>query len=116
MKAPPKTGDWMIYRKTKFSTTPGPRASAVAPSRHGEGYSYIVDKFWVVAETLGDNRLRLRTRRGKEHVIRADDPNLRPARWWENLFFGSRFPKSVLGANRNVAERQASDTQASARA
>lgn len=98
MKVRAKTGDRMVYRKTKFSPSPGPRATAVAPMRHGEGYSYVVDKFWVVTDVLDDDWLRLRTRRGKEHVVRADDPNLRPARWWERWLYRQRFRDAELAA------------------
>ena len=86
-----RPGDRVVYRKTKFSPSPGPRAKAVSPAVHGDLYSYVVEKYWVVTETLPDGRLRLRTRRGKEHVVAADDPNLRPARWWEKWFHRDRF-------------------------
>ena len=42
-------GDRVIYRATKRSEHPGPRAADVHPSPKGEEYSYAVDKFWVVA-------------------------------------------------------------------
>ena len=86
-----RPGDWVVYRKSKFGVSPGPRAKDVAPVRHGEGYSYLVEKFWVVSELLDDGRLRLRTRRGKEHVVRSDDINLRAARWWERFIYRERF-------------------------
>ncbi len=88
-----KKGEPVIYRLMKTSTRPGPRAQHVDPSPQGELYSYLVDKFWTVAEVMPDRRLRLQTRRGKEHVLSADDPNLRPARWWERLFYRDRFPQ-----------------------
>jgi len=84
-------GDWVVYCKTKHSTHPGPRAENVTPAAFGEQYSYTVDKYWVVDELLSDGRLRLLTRRGKEHVVRPDDPNLHRARWWERLFYRQRF-------------------------
>lgn len=86
-----KPGDWVVYRKSKFGVAPGPRAKDVAPVQHGDGYSYLVEKFWVVSERLADGKLRLRTRRGKEHVVRSDDANLRAARWWERLLYRERF-------------------------
>ena len=85
------TGDWVIYRKSKYSSHPGPRAQNVSPDQHGEKYVYTVDKFWVVADVLEDDRLLLRTRRGKEHVIGANDDGLRIARWWERWLYRSRF-------------------------
>jgi len=84
-------GEWVIYRKAKHSPSPGPRAQEVTPSPHGEFYSYVVDKFWVVERVLDEGQLQLRTRRGKQHLVSADDPNLRRARWWERWVFRRRF-------------------------
>jgi hypothetical protein len=86
-----RTGDWMIYRKTKFSTHPGPRAQNVLPAENGDEYAYTVDKFWIVAEVRPDGSLLLKTRRGKEHVVRPNDPSLRKANWWERWRYRSRF-------------------------
>ncbi|MCA9268725.1 MAG: hypothetical protein KDA41_09655 [Planctomycetales bacterium] len=84
-------GDWVVYRKTKYSTHPGPRAQNVNASQHGEKYSYTVDKFWIVSDVLEDGRVVLHTRRGKEHVVDADDPLLHRARWWERMLYRQRF-------------------------
>jgi hypothetical protein len=84
-------GDWVIFRKTKHSEHPGPRASNVAPAPFGEGYSYTIDKYWVVQEVLADGALRLRTRRGKEHIVAPNDPRLRRANLFQRLFYRSRF-------------------------
>lgn len=84
-------GDWVIYRKTKHSEHPGPRAENVSPARHGEGYSYTIDKYWIVREARADGTLLLRTRRGKEHVVTSDDPRLRRANLFQRLFYRSRF-------------------------
>jgi hypothetical protein len=86
-----KPGDRVVYRKTKHSTTPGPRAKQISPAPQGEDYGYVVEKFWVVVEVLDDGRVRLRTRRGKEHLISAADPNLRRANWWQSWLYRSRF-------------------------
>lgn len=86
-----KPGDRVIYRKQKTSASPGPRAQLTNPSPKGEMYSYIVEKYWVVDEVLADGSLRLRTRRGKEHVVKGDDPLLRKARWWEVWLLAGRF-------------------------
>lgn len=94
-----KSGSLVIYRLTKISSHPGPRAKDIAPAPKGETYSYEVDKFWVVAASNGDGTLRLRTRRGKEHLVESSDPRLRPARWWERLMYRHRFP--------NLEERSA---------
>lgn len=97
-----RPGDWVIYRKLKHSPTPGPRAKDVAPELHGEEYTYCVDKFWVVV-AVERNRVLLSTRRGKQHLVDRDDPNLRLAKWWERLFFRDRFPQpEVIGAARTA--------------
>ncbi len=87
-----KPGQPVIYRMPKHSTRPGPRAKKVEPARHGDEYSYTVDKFWVVGETRDDDTLVLYTRRGKRHEVKSDNPNLRHVRWWEWLLYRSRFP------------------------
>ena len=87
-----RNGDPVVYCKEKVSTRPGPRARDVHPAERGDDYSYRVDKFWTVVEIRNDGRLVLRTRRGKLHVLDADDPHLRPASLWERLRFRGRFP------------------------
>jgi hypothetical protein len=84
-------GDWVFYRKSKASASPGPRASDISPAPKGELYTYFVEKFWIVQEVLDDGRLRVRTRRGKSHVIDASDPNLRRVAWWKRWIYKSRF-------------------------
>ena len=88
----PKRGDVVVYRKSKHSTRPGPRAKDVQPAATGDDYSYYVDKFWAVAEVRDNDTLLLKTREGKSHEVSADDPNLRAVTWWDRLWFGSRFP------------------------
>lgn len=90
-------GDWVIYRKTKFSTHPGPRAQNVNPATSGEQYSYTVDKFWIVAQVLAEGELLVNTRRGKLHRVSAGDPDLHRARWWERLFYRRRFESILSG-------------------
>jgi hypothetical protein len=92
-----KPGDPVIYRKTKHSTHPGPRAAQVDPAAHGDDYTYQVDKFWIVVVVEADGRVEVCTRRGKRLTVRADDPALRRARWWERLLFRHRFPKLPAG-------------------
>jgi len=87
-----QAGDQVIYRMTKHSTHPGPRARDINPANMGDNYSYVVDKFWVVANVLEDGRLILRTRRGKEHCVPPTDPQLRRANWLAKILHGSRFP------------------------
>ena len=88
-------GDWVVFRKTKFSRQPGRRAANIAPAENGDGYAYLVDKFWVVDAILPDNRVRLLTRRGKTHVLKADDLRLRPAGWWEKFVYRQRFAETA---------------------
>jgi hypothetical protein len=86
-------GDRVIYTATKHSSHPGPRAEAVEPEPHGEGYSYNVKKYWRVLDVRADGTLIVVTRRGKQRSIPASDSHLRPARWWENVFLAARFPQ-----------------------
>lgn len=86
-----QTGDWVIYRMQKVSTSPGPRAQDVMPSPRGEDYSYLVDKYWVVDEVQGNGQLVLKTRKGKTHIVGIEDPNLRHPRWWERWLLAGRF-------------------------
>lgn len=85
------SGDWVVYRKQKHSASPGPRAKEVAASPRGETYAYVVDKYWVVKRRLDDNQVVLVTRTGKQHTVLMNDPNLRPARWWERWLYQERF-------------------------
>lgn len=88
-----RPGDWVIYRKTKHSDHPGPRAHRIAPAANGDEYTYVVDKFWMVAEILDNGDLVIKTRRGKTHTVPPTDSNLRKANWWERLWFRERFPE-----------------------
>ncbi len=85
-------GDRVVFLAQKHSQHPGPRAEAIAPETHGEGYWYNVKKYWVVLESHADGMLTVRTRRGKQRTIAANDTRLRPARWWERVLLASRFP------------------------
>ncbi len=89
---PYQLGDAVVYRKTKHTPQPGPRARSIVPTPNGEDYVYLVDKFWIVAEIRDGGTLVLETRRGKQHVVSADDPNLKPAGFWTCYRFGDRFP------------------------
>ena len=86
-----KPGDCVVYRKTKHSAQPGPRARKINPNPNGDEYTYLVDKFWVVEELLSNNEMILRTRRGKQHYVSIDDPNLRKANHWERFWYRDRF-------------------------
>jgi hypothetical protein len=86
-------GDRVVYRAQKFSMHPTLQAEAVEPLSSGEGYSYLVVKYWVVAQVLADDQLAVITRRGKQRIIAASDPRLRPATWWERWTKAGRFPQ-----------------------
>jgi hypothetical protein len=88
-----KPGDRVVYRKPKHSSHPGPRAQLVTPSKHGEDYTYCVDKFWLVIDARGD-QVTVLTRGGKQHVVDAADCNLRHAGWWDLLVNRLRFPSA----------------------
>lgn len=92
-------GDWVIYRKQKSSTIPGPRAENVRAASKGNLYRYTVDKFWVVEDVGDDGVLQLRTRRGKRHVVAPDDPQLRKARLWERWIYRDRFEGNEFGVH-----------------
>lgn len=84
-------GDWVIYRKQKRSSSPGPRAESMHPDQSGEEYTYIVEKYWIVEEINPDGELILITRRGKRHTIPPDDPRLRKPGPIEKWFLAGRF-------------------------
>jgi len=86
-----RPGDWVVFRKTKHSEHPGPRATNVAPAPNGDGYSYTVDKFWIVREVRADGSVLLQTRRGKQHVVPSGHACLRKASLLQRLFYRSRF-------------------------
>lgn len=86
-----ETGDWVIFRKTKWSRTPGPRAENIAPASRGDLNTYTVDKFWIVKELHDDGTIVVQTRRGKEHIIATDSPCLRKANLLERWRYRSRF-------------------------
>ncbi|MFM9964923.1 MAG: hypothetical protein ACKV2Q_27285 [Planctomycetaceae bacterium] len=88
--------DRIVYRKTKISVHPGQNARLIAPATNGDGYSYCVDKFWVVASVFADGTLLAKTRRGKLHRLNSNDPNLRHATFLEAFFDRQRFPSRSI--------------------
>lgn len=80
-----------MYAKQKHSAAPGRRARQVDAAAKGESYSYVVDKFWLVKAVRDDGRVVLMTRKGKEHSVDADDPNLRRASVWQLWWHRHRF-------------------------
>jgi hypothetical protein len=90
-RRPFEKGDRVVFRKAKFTPHPGRRAQDIRPAAHGDDYAYVVEKLWVVADVLADGTLRLETRRGKTHLIAADDPNLRHATLWDRIRYRAHF-------------------------
>lgn len=86
-------GDCIVYRVHKVSQHPTPRAKELYPSRWGETYSYVVDKYWTVSAVPDDQTIEVVTRRGKIHHLDVSDPNLRKASRFERLRLRERFPK-----------------------
>jgi hypothetical protein len=84
-------GDLVIYRKTKHSTHPGPRAANVHPAPNGDTYSYTVDKFWIVEAVDEDGTIVAATRRGKRNRLKSDDPMLKRANIFQHILYRSRF-------------------------
>lgn len=88
-----RIGDRVIFRKSKHSACPGPRAHDIVPSSSGEDYSYLVDKFWTVIDVIDNESIICVTPGGKRHQIAMDHPNLRRANWLERWLFTNRFPE-----------------------
>ena len=86
-------GDPIVYRKQKFSTRPGARAYDISPAENGDNYSYIVDKYWKVADLLDNGTVVAVTRTNKRHYLRPDDLNLHRARMIERVRYRDRFPR-----------------------
>ncbi len=87
-----ESGDLVIYTLTKQSPHPGPRARSIHPSESGENYSYVVDKFWMVARVVSTTQIEIVTRKGKTRTVDVTDPLLRKATWWEKFRYRNRFP------------------------
>ncbi len=85
-------GDLLIYRKSKVSPRPGPRARNVQAAENGDDYYYEVDKFWVVSDVLNDGRLVAVTRTGKRVYLAPEDERMRKAGWLERVRYRGRFP------------------------
>ena len=86
-----KTGQFVVFSKMKTSSNPSPRARNVHPARHGEYYSYIIEKFWKVVQVFDDDTIEIETRRGKRHRVNANTPLLRKVGVWDRLLFRNRF-------------------------
>ena len=86
-----RPGDWAVYRKSKQSSIPGPRATRVTANPKGETYNYVVDKYWIVEAILPEGQLLLRTASGKSHTIDPEDRNLRHPSMLQRFLCRDRF-------------------------
>lgn len=84
-------GDFLIYRKSKVSQRPGPRARNVQASERGDDYYYEVDKYWTVADVRDDELIAV-TRTGKQVHLQPQDEHLRKAGLLDRVLHHSRFP------------------------
>lgn len=98
-------GDWIVFRKTKFSEHPTSRAIEVTPSQQGDGYSYVVEKYWVVVDVLEDGSLVVCTRRGKHHTIAPDEFQVRKANLWDRFARRNRFQETSEVADSGAFDR-----------
>lgn len=87
-----RIGEKVVYVKQKCSTCPSDRALNVMAAPRGETYEYQIEKYWLVSDVLPDGVLVLQTRRGKSHLIKQSDPNLRKASIFERVFRSRDFP------------------------
>lgn len=85
-----ESGQYIVFSKLKCSSSPGPRAREIDPASSGEAYTYLVDKFWVIKETLADGRVVVLTRGGKEHILDPDGGSCRHPSLWERLRYRQR--------------------------
>ncbi len=90
-RRPFKAGDLVVFRRRKHTTHPGRRVQDVEATAHGDLYSYFVEKSWIVERVQADEKLLLKTRRGKTHVVDPVDANLRHASLWDRLRYRTRF-------------------------
>jgi hypothetical protein len=65
----------------------------VHPAEHGEAYSYLVDKYWVVTRVVDEETIEVKTRTGKLHQVRTDDRLLRKAGLLDRWLRRDRFPR-----------------------
>ena len=86
-----KAGNFIVYQKEKISAHPSPRAENVFPARHGDTYSYVIEKFWKVLRVFEDDSIEIGTRCGKRRILPQGDHRVRKAGLWERLFFKDRF-------------------------
>ena len=80
-------GQHVVYLLQKHGTNPGPRSEQVHAAVYGDHYRYMVRKLWTVSKVLDNGRIEVVTRKGKTHIVPADDPRLHSAGLLESLKF-----------------------------
>ena len=96
-------GDRVVYRRMKHKTHPSRRARGIHPALNGDDYSYYVEKFWVVLDVLENDRVLLRTPRGRQHIVSVDDPKLRYANWIERIRYRANFLRSEAKDHKSIS-------------
>lgn len=102
-----RPGQIVVYEKEKHTSSPGHRARQVRPDPHGEYYTYVVTKYWVVDAVEGD-RLHLRTPGGKLYSVSEHEERLRHLAWRERLWL-ALFDRKRLRALRAQAAAHGAD-------
>ncbi|MCA9194055.1 MAG: hypothetical protein KDB03_19925 [Planctomycetales bacterium] len=102
-----RVGEKVVFVRDKYATNPEPNAKNIIASRNGEGYFYHIVKYWRIIE-IQDESVVVRTRHGRTRQLRANDPRLRRAYWWETLVYASRFPacesnEEMIKLNRSIS-------------
>jgi hypothetical protein len=90
-----RSGALVVFRQQRRSPSPERRAYDIRPAPHGEDYAFLVDEYSTVVAVLPDGRVLVKTPRGEQDLVDPTSPRLRPAKWWERLFFRDRFPQAV---------------------
>ena len=88
-----KVGDFIVFRKWKSSTHPSPRAKETYPSKHGDTYTYGIDKYWKVVEIIDGDTIEVETRRGKRHRLSLKTAKFRKMNFLDRWLMGREFSK-----------------------
>lgn len=95
MAAKYRLGEKVVFKSTRYSVCPSPRAKNIIAAPNGEAYEYEVDKYWIVIEADQPDSVLLQTRTGTTHRLASDDVRLRKATWWERIIHHHWFPQPL---------------------
>jgi hypothetical protein len=87
-----RAGAPIVYRVQETSTCPSPDALYVYPSKRGESYDYLANKYWRVEKVFEDGSIMALTPLMEHQYLKRNDPNLRKANLIERLRYAARFP------------------------